>query len=203
MAREKMENAVTPQKKGKLLKKLIKIAAVYTLLDTALGLYAQYRKKRMAGLEKENKDSAYKCYDLFMDSREIKIGKEKFSGANIKNCMSGLSLDLREMEIDSDIFLNISNAIGGIAIKVPYGVNVKCDSKCIFGGVACTVPEYEGEDVHTVYIEARVTLGGLSVQAEKKEDETVEDMFEESVLGNLSKEMKESESAAKSAETAE
>lgn len=203
MAREKLENAAAPQKKGRLLRNLIRIAAVYALADTAVKIYAEHRKKRMAVLEKENKDSAYKSYDLFMGGREIKIEKEKFSGANVKSCMSGLSLNLQEIQMDSDVFLKISNTLGGIEIKVPYGVNVKCDSKCILGGVACAVPEYEGEDVHTVYIEAKITLGGMFVQAAKNPDETVEDMFEESVLGNLPEEMKKKESAAKSAETAE
>lgn len=203
MAKKETENTAVPRKKGKTLKRLLRAAAVYAVIDNAVKLYAEHRKKRMERLERENKDSAYKCYDLFMDGREIKIGKEKFSGANIKVCMSGFSLDLREMEIDADLFLNISNVLGGVSIKVPYGVNVKCDSRCVMGGSVCQVPEYEGEEVHTIYIEAKVTLGGLRVQAEKKEDETVEDLFEESALGKLSKEMKENEGAARSAEAAE
>lgn len=89
----------------------------------------------------------------------------------------------------SDVFLNLSNVFGGISIKVPYGVNVKCDSKCMFGGVSCTVPEYEGDEVHTIYIEAKITFGGLAVNAAKCSDETVEDMFEEGVLESISKEI--------------
>ena len=184
-----------------------------------------------------------------MNSKEIKIGEERFSGANIKNCLGGVNLDLQEFKINSDIFLNLSNVFGGISIKVPYGVNyssyfkyrmsptpahypevisvrfapinsfphspgtycfkyrmsptsppvpsrllwcpplnsdiflnlsnvfggisikvpygvnVKCDSKCKFGGISCTVPEYEGEGVHTIYIEAKITFGGLAVNA--------------------------------------
>ena len=158
-------------------------------MDNVVRNYAEYRKKRNKNLKEENKNSAYKSYHLFMKSKEIKIGEERFSGANIKNCLGGVNLDLQEFKINSDIFLNLSNVFGGISIKVPYGVNVKCDSKCKFGGISCTVPEYEGEGVHTIYIEAKITFGGLAVNAAKCSDETVEDMFEEGVLENLSKEI--------------
>ncbi len=189
MAKTETENMAVEPRKGKLFRRLAKIALVYMVVDNAINLYVEHRKKRNGKLEEENKDSAYKSYDLFMNSKEIKIGEERFSGANIKNCLGGVNLDLQELKMNSDIFLNISNIIGGISIKVPYGVNVKCDSKCHFGGVSCTVPEYEGEEVHTVYIEAKVTFGGLAVNAAKQVDETVEDMFEEGTFESLSKKM--------------
>ena len=189
MAKTQMEYVVAEPRKGKLLRRLAKIALVYIVVDNVVSNYAEYRKKRNEKLEEENKNSAYKSYDLFMNSKEIKIGEERFSGANIKNCLGGVNLDLQEFKINSDIFLNLSNVFGGISIKVPYGVNVKCDSKCKFGGISCTVPEYEGEGVHTIYIEAIITFGGLAVNAAKCSDETVEDMFEEGVLENLSKEI--------------
>ena len=189
MAKTQMEYVVAEPRKGKLLRRLAKIALVYIVVDNVVSNYAEYRKKRNEKLEEENKNSAYKSYDLFMNSKEIKIGEERFSGANIKNCLGGVNLDLQEFKINSDIFLNLSNVFGGISIKVPSGVNVKCDSKCKFGGISCTVPEYEGEGVHTIYIEAKITFGGLAVNAAKCSDETVEDMFEEGVLENLSKEI--------------
>ncbi len=187
----KMETgyASAEPKKGKLLRRLMKIVFVYMVVDSVVSKYAEYRKKRNEKLEGENKDSAYKSYDLFMNSKEIRIGDERFSGANIKNCLGGVNLDLQELKMYSDVFLNLSNVFGGISIKVPYGVNVKCDSKCMFGGVSCTVPEYEGDEVHTIYIEAKITFGGLAVNAAKCSDETVEDMFEEGVLESISKEI--------------
>ncbi len=187
----KMETgyASAEPKKGKLLRRLMKIVFVYMMVDSVVSKYAEYRKKRNEKLEGENKDSAYKSYDLFMNSKEIRIGDERFSGANIKNCLGGVNLDLQELKMYSDVFLNLSNVFGGISVKVPYGVNVKCDSKCMFGGVSCTVPEYEGDEVHTIYIEAKITFGGLAVNAAKCSDETVEDMFEEGVLESISKEI--------------
>ncbi len=187
----KMETgyASAEPKKGKLLRRLMKIVFVYMVVDSVVSKYAEYRKKRNEKLEGENKDSAYKSYDLFMNSKEIRIGDERFSGANIKNCLGGVNLDLQELKMYSDVFLNLSNVFGGISVKVPYGVNVKCDSKCMFGGVSCTVPEYEGDEVHTIYIEAKITFGGLAVNAAKCSDETVEDMFEEGVLESISKEI--------------
>lgn len=189
MAKMENEYVTAEPKKGKLLRRLAKIALVYMVVDSVISKYAAYRKKRNEKLEEENKDSAYKSYDLFMDSKEICIGDERFSGANIKNCLGGVNLDLQELKMNTDVFLNLSNVIGGISIKVPYGVNVKCDSKCVFGGVSCTVPEYEGDEVHTIYIEAKITFGGLAVNAAKRTDETVEDMFEEGALESLSREI--------------
>ena len=118
MAKTQMEYVVAEPRKGKLLRRLAKIALVYIVVDNVVSNYAEYRKKRNEKLEEENKNSAYKSYDLFMNSKEIKIGEERFSGANIKNCLGGVNLDLQEFKINSDIFLNLSNVFGGISIKI-------------------------------------------------------------------------------------
>lgn len=85
MAKKEMDYSAEQPKKGKLARRLLKIAIVYIVLDHVVSNYAKYRKKRSEKLEEENADSAYKTYDIFMNSKEIKIGDERFSGANIKN----------------------------------------------------------------------------------------------------------------------
>ncbi|MDE7212606.1 MAG: hypothetical protein K2O03_14335, partial [Lachnospiraceae bacterium] len=87
MTKKELENIEAEPRKGKLAKRLLKIAMIYILIDNVTSNYAKYRKKRNEKLEAENKESAYKSYDLFMNSKEIKICEERFSGANIKNCL--------------------------------------------------------------------------------------------------------------------
>ena len=74
MAKKEMDYSAEQPKRGKLTRRLLKIAIVYILLDNIVSSYAKYRKRRDEKLEEENADSAYKTYDLFMNSKEIKIG---------------------------------------------------------------------------------------------------------------------------------
>ena len=73
MTKKEFENIEAEPRKGKLAKRLLKIAMIYILIDNVTSNYAKYRKKRNEKLEAETKDSAYKSYVLFMNSKEIKF----------------------------------------------------------------------------------------------------------------------------------
>ena len=186
MARDK-EQKMKTNRHG-LWKGLLKAAVVIAVLRTAGRLYAEYSAKKEREEENANENSAYKNYSVVMKGREINI-EEKFAGAKIKAVLSGVSLNLQNAQIDTDVVLNISNVLGGVDICVPEGVNVSCKDSIVLGGVANSVPEYEGEQVHTIYLESRTVLGGINIRAAKSEDGVVRDYFEENTFQNISEEV--------------
>lgn len=164
--------------KGKVFSKIAKAAAAVALLQLAAGCYVYYRRKKAGKKEEGNQNSDYKNYEVFMGGRNICIEDEAFSGAGIHSVMSGVSLDLTKARLDTDIRINIKNVFAGIHIKVPAGVNVRCDGKYLFSSVIDAVPDYEGKDVHTIYIEAKLLFSGLSIHAEQRNDDIIKDYFE-------------------------
>lgn len=183
------EKESKPAKKRNFwIKSLLGAAVTFAAFRTALAFYADSLKKRMEKEEQENKENAYKTYNISMGGREINV-EGKFSGASIKSFFSGVSLNLQNAQIDSDVFLNVRNVFGGVDIKVPKGMNVHCDEKEILGGVVISVPEYEGEEVHTIYIRANTILGGICIRAEKGDDGVVQDYFEENTFNQYNKDI--------------
>ena len=176
------------KKKSFWIKALLGTAVMFAAFRTALAFYADSLRKRMEKEEQANKENAYKTYNISMGGREINI-EGKFSGASIKAFFSGVSLNLQNAQIDSDVFLDVRNVFGGVDIKVPKGMNVHCDEKEIFGGIVTSVPEYEGEEVHTIYIKANTVLGGICIRTEKGGDGVVEDYFEENTFRQYNKDI--------------
>lgn len=175
--------------KGKrTFSKVLKVLLVLAAAEQAMKLYAAYRKRKAGKKEEGNEGSDYKIYEIFMSGRGIRIEDEKFAGAKIRSCIGGVSLDLSKARIEEDAFIHIRSICGGIDIKVPVGVNVRCDGKyMLFGGFSNSVPDYEGEGVHTIFVEANLICSGLCIRAEQKNDD-IRDYFQESTFHNLSKE---------------
>ena len=61
-------------------------------------------------------------------SQKVNTSDEKFEGASISCVFGGVSLDLREAKITSDIVINATSVFGGIDILVSDNVNVKVES---------------------------------------------------------------------------
>lgn len=55
MAKTQMEYVVAEPRKGKLLRRLAKIALVYIVVDNVVSNYAEYRKKRNENSRKKTK----------------------------------------------------------------------------------------------------------------------------------------------------
>ena len=178
-----------PAGKGrKIFRRVVNVLFVLAAIEQAIKCYAAYRKRKARKKEEGNEDSDDKTYEVFMSGRSIRIEDGKFAGAKIHSFFGGVNLDLSQAQIEEDVFIHIQSVCGGIDIKVPNGVNVRCDAKyMLFGGFSNLVPDYEGEGVHTVFVEANLTCSGLCIRAEQKNDD-IRDYFQESTFHNLSRE---------------
>ena len=174
------------KKKNFWIRGLLGAAVTFAAFRTALA-FADSLKKRVEKEEQANKENTYKTY-IFMGRKEIDI-EGKFSSAKIKSFLSGVSLNLQNAQINSDVSVEVKNVLGVVDIKVPKGMNVHCDKKEILGSVVTSVPEYEGEEVHTIYIKANTILGGICIRTEKGGDGVVEDYFEENTFNRYNKDI--------------
>lgn len=96
-------------------------------------------------------------------SQKVNFSDEKFEGTSISCVFGGVSLDLRDAKIDSDVVINTSSVFGGVDIFVSDNVNVKVNSMAIFGGVDNKVKN-NGNNKYTIYVNATCLFGGVDVK---------------------------------------
>lgn len=176
--------------------KVVKAVLAIAAINGALKLYSMYREN--TDNEKgKNDGNEVKVYKACMTGRRIKLDGEKVQGIFIKSYMSGVDLDLRNAIITEDVFITCKSIMSGISIRVPYGVNVELDGKCIFGSMDSSVPESLEKTGPTVYVDANIVFSGLAVQAGRKQsmdskhDNSQEDIFENESLEESEEEIKE------------
>ena len=113
-------------RKSSLGKRLLKAAAIITLVNAAGQLYAEFRRSRAAKEEEANEGSVRKVYSTFGQGREITV-EGSVEQVKLQTVLSGVSLNLAGAQIDTDVFISVRNVLGGVSICVPEGVNLRCD----------------------------------------------------------------------------
>lgn len=111
----------------------------------------------------KNRDNVNSCCATF-SGQNIKLEKEKFTGADITAVFGGVKYDLRNAIIESDVVINASSTFGGIEIYVPANVKVKTKSTSIFGGVENKTNTQADENSHTIYVNGTTLFGGIEVK---------------------------------------
>ena len=99
-----------------------------------------------------------------MNGKNIKIGNEQVEEIDIHSYMGGVELDLTNAYITQDMDIKIRSVMSGVNIKVPPMVRVILDGTNIMGGFANLVPNYEAEELPTVFVMAENVMGGIAVQ---------------------------------------
>ncbi len=151
-------------KKTSALAAGLKIAAVCAAIYGTMIAVGRYMAKKARELELANAGKKEKNYLAVMNGKMIKPGKEPVEKISIRTCMGGVNLDLTEAELAKETDVDIKSVMSGVNIKVPPMVRVILDGTNIMGGFANLVPEYEVEDLPTVYVYAESLMGGVSVQ---------------------------------------
>ena len=111
----------------------------------------------------KNRNDVNECCATF-SSQNVKIEKEKFTGADLIAMFGGVKYDLKSAIIDSDIVINAKSIFGGIEIYVPENVNVKIKSTSIFGGVDNKSNTQTNENNYTLYINGTALFGGVEIK---------------------------------------
>lgn len=152
----------TKKKSG--LAALLKVAAVVVAIHGGMIALGKYMAKKSRELELANAGNKEKNYLAFMNGKDVKLGKERLEKISVRSFMGGVVLDLTEAEILKDMDIDIKCVMGGVNIKVPPMVRVILDGSNTMSGFANQVPDYEVEDIPTIYIYAESIMGGICVQ---------------------------------------
>ena len=111
----------------------------------------------------KSRNNVNECCATF-SGQNIKIEKEKFTGADLTAVFGGVKYDLRDAIIESDVVINASSTFGGIEIYVPTNVKVKIESTSIFGGVENKTNTKANEDSYTIYVNGTALFGGVEIK---------------------------------------
>ena len=118
--------------------------------------------KKIKEINSKNKENDKEILAVF-SSQKVNVGDEKFEGASISCVFGGVSLDLREAKITSDIVINATSVFGGIDILVSDNVTVKVNSTSIFGGVD-NKRENNSDNRKIIYVNATCLFGGVDIK---------------------------------------
>lgn len=113
------------------------------------------------GTKKIDKKNLPEYIGLF-SSIEEKANKN-FKGANCIAIFGGVELDLRDVDIKSDISINCTTIFGGIDIIAPKNVNIKTSGMPIFGGIE-NQKESKEESAPTIYINYVCIFAGIDIK---------------------------------------
>lgn len=113
------------------------------------------------GTKKIDKKNLPEYIGLF-SSIEEKVNKN-FKGANCIAIFGGVELDLRDVDIKSDISINCTTVFGGIDIIAPKNVNIKTSGMPIFGGIE-NPKESKEESAPTIYINYVCIFAGIDIK---------------------------------------
>ena len=117
--------------------------------------------KKIKEINKNNKSD--KEVIAVFSSQKVNVSDEKLEGATISCVFGGVSLDLRDAKINSDVVINASSVFGGIDVLVPDNIDVKVNSTAIFGGVDNKIKN-NSENKKIIYINATCIFGGVDIK---------------------------------------
>lgn len=152
------------KKKKSGLAVLFKLAVVIGAAYAAVVAVGKFIAKKTKELEEKNCGQTKKKYLSVMNGQIIKIGREPIEEIFIQTYLGGVTLDLTEAVLEKETDVNIRGLMSGVAVKVPPMVRVVLEGTNILSGFANMVPNYEAEELPTVYVYAESVMSGIAVQ---------------------------------------
>lgn len=104
-----------------------------------------------------------KEYSAIFACNKIRVN-DRFTGTILNSIFGGITLDLREAIIDSDVEIAATAVFGGIDIYVPSGVTVKVNNVPIFGGVSNKTVRSTDPNAYTIYLNSTTMFGGIDLK---------------------------------------
>lgn len=102
-------------------------------------------------------------YSAIFSGNSIKV-TDRFTGADLNAIFGGLTLDLRDAVIDSNVEITATTVFGGIDIYVPSGVQIKVNNVPVFGGVSIKNRHSYDSGAYTIYLNSTTMFGGIDIK---------------------------------------
>jgi predicted membrane protein len=112
----------------------------------------------------ENFNSSSKReYSAIFAGNKVRV-TDRFLGTSLNAIFGGMTIDLRDAIIDSDVEIAATAVFGGIDIYVPRGVSVKINNIPIFGGVSDKTVHTTDSNAYTIYLNSTTLFGGIDIK---------------------------------------
>lgn len=98
--------------------------------------------------------------------KSVSCLKGVFKGTNVQAVLGNVQLDLRQAELEQDVFVNINLMLGGADIYLPENVRVICETQSILGDVRDVRSGMRSIDTAqpAIHITGTCILGGLELK---------------------------------------
>ncbi|NLO08691.1 MAG: cell wall-active antibiotics response protein [Clostridiales bacterium] len=127
------------------------------------GLFRKPLKVNHAGHVEGQNNTRAKEYSAIFASNKISVN-DRFTGTILNAIFGGITLDLRDAIIDSDVEIAATAVFGGMDIYVPRGVTVKVNNIPIFGGVSDKTVRTTDPSAYTIYLNSTTMFGGIDIK---------------------------------------
>lgn len=106
----------------------------WPLLLIVLGILILFKGSSPKVSKATSKEDAVAITSIFTGV-EKRVESEKFEGGSVLALFGGVTLDLTQAKIDKDgATVELTAVFGGITVKVPENVKVRCEGSAMFGG---------------------------------------------------------------------
>ena len=136
------------------------------IILVAIGLsmiFNETIKAKVTNKVKEASKDGLESITATFASQKVNKDGENFKGANLDSVFGGVTLDLRQANIEKEAVIKASAIFGGVEIFVPSNINLKVKGTPIFGGVSNKVINKK-ENEKTIYIDAFCMFGGVDIK---------------------------------------
>ena len=99
------------------------------------------------------------------DGIVLRSHAQAFTGGSMLAWFGGISLDLREVELESPARLSLYALFGGIDIKTPPGWRVESELKAFAGGVDARTPARDDPSAPELTVTGTAVFGGIAIGA--------------------------------------
>jgi len=141
----------------------------WPIILVAIGVSIIFSKKRPNNPQFTVDNRNFSSMNYQQDISAVFSGKdvrvnEKLYDTSVKTVFGGVTLDLRNAIIDSDVNIYVQCIFGGVDIFVPPNVEVKISDSSVFGGVSNKTMPVVGNDAKKIYLAVESVFGGVEIK---------------------------------------
>lgn len=129
----------------------------------------EYSQGTQENYNKSNQDSKYDntpmpVYTAIMSGVDVKNVSNDFAGAKCNAVMGSIELDLRDVNINRDITVDISSFMASVEIKAPMNTRIYLTKNVIAGDVTCRANSLSNDaNVPIVHFLCNATMGSIEI----------------------------------------
>ena len=145
--------------KDSKVKKVLIIVAVVTGIQLAWKGIAKITSKK-----KQVKEDELVFHLRMTGKKECPTKEKAIRCIHIDSFMSGMDLDLQELDLSKGLKIRINNVMSGVCIRVPENIQVASDLKLHLSGYSNSIPEYLDESLPRILITGKAFMSGIDIK---------------------------------------